>query len=313
MPVSGTDKHDEPVPNVQSSTRRICALDLGSKTFKAIIGERRGETVATRLLAKRTLRLGTEVAGNNGIISSAKLAEVRQALLELRELCTREGGDVILAVATRAVRQAANRAAFLDTARDSGVAVEVADGVREGELAYLAVSGYTTRKLVCDFGSRSMQLAWRTGNAIEAHSLDVGYERAHTEFFLDAPSFAQARERYTQSLRKHLAAVPAGVDELICLAMNTMASFVTGLPKAEITDQPLQRVKLLAKLAEVDALSTTDAAKLRAATPKLNKILPGLVLLDCLLEQTGLETATIAQAEMAAGLIVEYFRRDGAT
>lgn len=305
----GAGKSREGVPCPGPPVDRVCALDLGSRTFKAIVGERRGARLSTRVLAKRTLELGVEVAANDGVISAAKLAEIRQALLELRELCTDAHGDVILAVATHAVRQAVNQDAFLDTARDAGIEVEVADGEREGVLAYLAVNGDNRHKLVCDFGSQSMQLAWQTRDIIEAHSINGGYERAYLDFFHGFERLGQARDHYLEHLSGQLPRLPKDVDELTCLGMNTMASFVTGRPKRQITDRSVQHATLRRKLAELEALPPPTARRLEAATPKLPKILPGLVLLDYLLERTGFEAATIASTEMATGLIVEYFTR----
>lgn len=305
----GFVKDDTATSRTDSAVRKVCALDLGSNTFKAVIGEIREGELSTRLLGKRAVRLGAEVMANQGVIGAAKLAEARRALRELKAGCNREGSDTILGVATRAVRWAVNGEALLDVARDVGVSVEVADGAREGELAYLAATGGAERKLVCDFGSQSMQLAWRLPPGIESVSLDVGYERAYVDFFRHARTFGEARDAYRGFLLPRIPAIPSRVDELICLAMNTMAAFVTGKPKSEVSNRPLDRASIQAKLAEVDEMSADDFAALVSATPRVEKILPGLALLDALLAWSGRDEAIIAEAEMPVGLIVEHFER----
>lgn len=305
----GFAKDDTTPSRSDSDVGRVCALDLGSNTFKAVIGEIREGELSTRLLEKRAVRLGAAIMANQGVIGAAKLAEARRALTELKARCNGEGSDIILGVATRAVRGAVNREELLDVARDVGVSVEIADGAREAELAYLAATGGAERKLVCDFGSQSMQLAWRLSPGIESTSLDLGYERAYLDFFRHAHTFGEARDTYMGFVLPRIPAITSQVDELICLAMNTMAAFVTGKPKGEISRRSLDRASIQAKLAEVDEMSAGDFAALVSATPRMEKILPGLALLDALLARTGRDEATIAEVEMPVGLIVEYFER----
>ena len=81
-----------------------------------------------------------------------------------------------------------NKEALIRAVREAGILLEIADASREGELAYLAVTGGAARRLVCDFGSQSMQLAWKTVGRIDAQSWDFGYERAYATFFRGALS-----------------------------------------------------------------------------------------------------------------------------
>jgi exopolyphosphatase/guanosine-5'-triphosphate,3'-diphosphate pyrophosphatase len=301
-------KENQSAPGGRPPTTKVAALDLGSKTFKAVLGEIRGQRIVTRRLGKRQVGLGMDVTKTRGVISQEKLTVARNTLADLKSICEREGSTEILAVATGAVRTARNSEAILDAARELGLAVEIASGEREAELAYLAVTGGEPGKLVCDLGSHSMQLAWQASGQIESISIAMGYERAYPDFIRDAPDFTQARDTYAAFLDDRVQKPQARNNALIGLSMNSMASFVTGKQKAQVTDRYLSHAGILEKMRTLTALSKTEFTSLRESIPKANKILSSLILLDHLLDRTGHERAFIAESELPVGLIVEHFR-----
>jgi len=305
------NKMDTSIPRSGSSARRIAAVDLGSRNFKAVIGEVQGERVVTRLLGKRLVGLGKDVAGHGGLISRDTLAQARKALVELLSVCEREGSTRVLAVATRAVRTARNGKDILEMADELGLQVEIATGEREAELGYLAVTGGEGGKLVCELGSHSMQLAWRTSKPIESISIAAGYEKIYPQFIMNAPDYAQARDTYTGYLDREVRDLCTNTQGLIGIAMNTMACFVTGKQKSDVTNRYLCHERIRDKAQSLADLSAKKFASFKADTSKVDKILSGLMLLDYLLERTGHHRVLIAEAELPVGLIVEAFERGG--
>jgi len=296
-----------------SPARKVAALDLGSKTFKAVLGEIRDHRIVTLRLDKRRVDLGMDVTKNRGVISKDKLALAGASLADLKSICEREGSAEILAVATGAVRTARNGGAILDTASELGIVVEIVSGEREAELAYLAATGGEPGKLVCELGSHSMQLASQASGRIESVSIAMGYELAYPEFIRDAPDFTQARAAYAAFLDGQVRKPRGRSTALICLSMNSSARFVTGEQKARVTDRYLSHARVREKMRALTALSKSGFSSLRASTPKANKVLSSLILLDYLLERTGHDQAFIAGTELPVGLIVEHFRlRNGA-
>ena len=179
MAISGKRERLVPV-KTDTSRQRVCALDLGSRNFKAVIGFRNGGSVVSRLLCKHTMHLGKEIADNGGVIGSAKLAEVRDALEALVDVCRQEGASTVLGIATRAVREARNGADVVALAAALGIDVEIADGSREAAVGYLAATGGAANRLVSDFGSRSLEIAWRLAGPLETGYVACGYEDAYT-------------------------------------------------------------------------------------------------------------------------------------
>lgn len=290
------------------SASRVVALDLGSRNFKAVLGELQDRCIVTRLLDKRLVGLGADVAANQGIISEETLARARTALAELKSVCEREGSTEILAVATRAVRAARNSGDVLAVARELGLTVEIATGEREAELGYLAATNGEAGRLVCELGSQSMQLAWRRSGPIESISIAAGYERVYAKFIGDADDFTHARNAYTSYLDHELRDLPTDSDDLIGIAMNTMACFVTGRQKSEVTDCYLSHASIRMKVQELAALTKFEFDSLKSITAKVDKVLPGLILFEHMLERTGHERGFIANPELPVGLIIEYFQ-----
>lgn len=287
----------------------VCAIDLGSKNFKMVTGSKVDGTVVTELIMKKPLALGKELMENANVIGKEKLLEVEQALLEFKRYCDNRAIHPLLAIATNAIRDANNRNQIAALARAIGLDLEIADGRREAEVGYLAATGGLPGKLVVEMGSRSLQVAWETAGRIESRLIDKGYEHAFQSFFRAAPHFRQARVSYRGFLGEHLGDLPQGSDQLFALAANTLTGFVTGKAKEEITDRSLSKTALGETIRALERSAVDGFASFVEGNSKTSKILPGLVLLDFMLERSGHDNVLIANAELPVGLIVEYFSK----
>ncbi len=286
----------------------ICAMDMGSRNFKFVIGWMEDGRLKTRLMGKYELSLGKEIARNHGVISRAKMAEMENLLRRFRDECLVEGVNTIRAIATRAIHTAVNGNEVADLARRLGIDVEIADGVREGEVGYLAATGGKANKFVSEMGSQSFQLAWDTGERLESRSLPVGYEFINSEFIGPACHFAEADQAFRSFLGLNIKCFPNGADQFIALAAKAIAGFVTGRPKQEMAGRLLEREAMAAKLRELKDLPEERFEDLKQGMEKAGKILAGTVFLDFLMERTGYRQALIQEAELPVGLIVEHFR-----
>ena len=290
----------------------VCAIDLGSRNLKAVVGRVSGDAIVTRLLDKARLDLGEHLDENEGLFSEAKIAEILDALHALAARGREEGASTFLAVGTRALREARNAGAVVRAARAAGVPIEIATGEREAELGYLCATGGAPNRLVSDLGSQSLEISWRTGNAFETRCVDPGYIDAYVAWFTGASGFAEARTEYGAFLARCLDDLPRGTEQLLCLASNTAASYVLGRPKAEVANRPLTRVALDSAIGRLDRLDPASWREHRDTIARAEKILPGLVVLDYLMYRSGHHEAVVVEAELPVGLIVEHFARDDA-
>ena len=297
------------LPDDQGTT--VCAIDLGSRNFKAVVGRLSGGAIVTRLLDKVRLDLGEHLVENRGSISEAKIADILAALDALAARGRAEGASEVLAVGTRALREARNADAVTGAARAAGIAIEIASGEREAELGYLCATGGAPNRLVSDLGSQSLEISWKTQSAIGSRCVDPGYMDAYGTWFAGASGFGAARAEYDAFLARHIDRLPQGTEQLLCLASNTTASYVLGLPKAEVTGRSLAHGTLAETIRTLERLSPAAWREHRGSMARAEKVLPGLVVLDHLMRRSGHREAVVVEAELPVGLIVEHFARAG--
>src|SRR5512147_1675828 len=116
----------------------VCAIDMGSRVFTLVCGYRIDKRIVTKTVCHAPLDLGTDIARNRGRISAGKFAEIGAVLADFRDCSTHLGVTRIIAAATAAVGRAGNARKLLDLGQAGGIAVELMDEQREGELGYLA-------------------------------------------------------------------------------------------------------------------------------------------------------------------------------
>lgn len=300
-PTAGSDPSD-PV---------ICALDLGSKNFKLMCGYETENGVQIRTLNKITLNLGQEILESGGEIRRDKLAEVEHVLAAFGDYGRSKNLPRFMAIATSAVRDARNGWQLVDIARKHGIDLEIADGRREGQVGYLAATHGKPNRLVAELGSRSAQVTWHDGSRIHVRRLEMGYQAAYRSYFHADRTFAAAAQKFRAFLRPHFQNLPRDVQECIALAGNSAAGFVFAKLPQGIEQARLPHTSLRNRIAELQGLGEADFLKLEHETGKAEKVFPGLVFLDCLLEATGHSQISISRAELPEGLIVEQLNGAG--
>lgn len=127
-------------------SRRAAAIDIGTNSVKLIVAERAGDGIKTLWERSRVVGLGRGMDGR-GEISEAAVSRTAAALSAFAGEAVGHGADEIRAVATHAVREAANAREFIERVRlASGLKVEV---IPESEEAFLS---YTAARLAAPGG-----------------------------------------------------------------------------------------------------------------------------------------------------------------
>lgn len=301
--------------NAQSSaTERpapmVGAIDMGSKNFKFVLGQKVDGIVTTELVGKERIELGKEVTENHGLIGPEKMAQIGQTLSRFVCHCRDRGVSEVLAIATSAIRNARNHQKVIDLAREAGITLDVADGAREGEVGYFAATSGAAGNLVSDFGSKSMQIAWEADGRIHSRSVQVGYQLAYETFVEPEPTFDETERNFRRLLDGNFPEIPGDTDQFFALAANTAFAFVTG-EERHGPQRTLSRAALDGKLSELRALSVSRYRDLKSSLPGAEKILPGVVFLDYVMERSGHQEAIVSENELPVGLIVEHFLRQG--
>ena len=118
----------------QTPTDPICAVDIGSKNVKLVIGENHDGHIRTRLLTKQTLQLGADVRENEGRIGSQKLADLRDVLSQFAEMGTAMGAAKTSAVLLPGafVTLGETQKPPVDAMREHGVPIAIATDCNPG-------------------------------------------------------------------------------------------------------------------------------------------------------------------------------------
>ena len=293
-------------PGFDEAINLVGAIDMGSKNFKFVFGQRVNGIITTELIGKERLELGKEVTENDGLIGEEKIVQMQETLSRFVRYCRDRGATEILAIATSAIRNAKNHQRIIDMARETGLTIDVAEGIREGRLGYLAATGGVSNKLVSDGGSKSMQIAWEFMGKIHSHSVPVGYELAYESFLEPASTFNEAEHMLRRFLGGNFTELPENTNQFVALAANTIASFVTGEEK-RTPQRTLTIAALNGKLSELRMLSESQYGDLKTSLPRIDKVLSGVIFLDYVMERSGHREALISENELPVGLIAEFF------
>ena len=171
----------------------LAALDIGTNSLHLVVarpvGGDRFETLARE---RDMVRLG-HGGGDMKELDADAIDRGVAALQRMRRIVDSYGATM-RAVATSAVREAANAQEFLCRARDeAGIDIEVISGVEEARLIQLgvlqAVPVFDQRLLLVDIGGGSTEvLLGERGEIIAARSFKLGAVRATDRFFPVGPS-----------------------------------------------------------------------------------------------------------------------------
>ncbi|MBI2372593.1 MAG: hypothetical protein HYV07_01210 [Deltaproteobacteria bacterium] len=192
-------------------SRTIAALDLGSNTLKLTIARVRSDGLDVLDETSRITRIG-EGLDRHGRLLDQAMSRTMLALAELSRRCADHGVDEIRCVGTAGLRGAANAREFLERVRlETGIVVEIIDGLREAELTFSAPAGQfgPSPIVVLDLGGRSTEVVAGVGTTIHGRvSLEMGSVRLTERFLPDDPPRWRDVERVLAHAREVLMTAP---------------------------------------------------------------------------------------------------------
>ncbi len=312
-----------PEPSRARRTRpaRGAAIDIGSNAIRLQIAEAAESGDPVVLTSHRApVRLGADVF-REGRIGEASLAAAVDALQGFRELCAQYGAQRVRAVATSAVREAANRGAVVAAlCAASPVPVQVISGIEEAWLLARAVESRVDtargRSLLVDLGGGSVELTLlHEGRAVAADSYSLGALRllelarreagsAWGESFLAL--LRQHAGRFDHRIRDRLG--EARVDRLVAVGGNveSLSDLETEARgrRSEGGVEFLERPTLEHWIGRLAALSPEDrCASLGLLPDRADVILPAAVVYAHVMDLAGVERAWIPRLGLRDALL----------
>ncbi|MEK6985466.1 MAG: Ppx/GppA phosphatase family protein [Candidatus Thermoplasmatota archaeon] len=207
---------------------RVAVLDVGSNAIRAFACEFTSATSYRVLLSNRSpVRLGHSVF-QEGAIAKTEMDEAVGVLAAFRLEAEALGIRHIRAVATSAVREAANRAQFQRRAqKEASIELEAITGAEEARLIHLAVSmriPLDKPTLLMDLGGGSLEVTLVDGKGIlwsESHP--IGAVRLLEEFEScrgDAKKFTRLIQQTVEAFRIPTAATGRRASALAATGGN---------------------------------------------------------------------------------------------
>jgi exopolyphosphatase / guanosine-5'-triphosphate,3'-diphosphate pyrophosphatase len=306
---------------------RIAAVDVGSNSIHMVVAQVEADG-RFRVLdrAKEMVRLGKRTLSKGRLSPQAIDAGVR-TLAAFRTLAERQGVTRITAVATSAVREAANGGDFIKKVeKDVGLRVKVIPGREEARLIYLGVrhavdlSGKPT--LIVDIGGGSVEFVLiEGGEPVSLESYKIGVARLSERFFSSdppEPEEIEALEGYlgdqldpmVGEFRRHGVRRVVGTSGTL---LNLVA--VAGHQRGEPPDLHLNNFAVtnaeIAKVRRVLARTPRDE-RLRIKgldAKRADLIVAGAVLADYILTRVGAKQLVACTWALREGVLLDFIAR----
>ncbi len=187
----------------------FAAIDIGSNSVRLKIASVERHRLKTLHEDREVVRLGESVF-QTGVISPDAMANTIRALKRFQKAVQLHVADPVRVVATSAMRDARNAAAFTAWVKSAtGWNVEVVSGLEEGRLIHLGVvtheAGAKGRCLLIDLGGGSCEITHSDGGRIRAmSSIPSGAVRLQQEFLQDDPPKKEDVARLKQFIDREL-------------------------------------------------------------------------------------------------------------
>ena len=305
------------------------AIDLGTNSFHLLIArlqpDGRFDVVAKE---KEMVRLGSG-SGDMYELTAPAIDRGIAALRRFRQVADSFDAD-ITAIATSALREASNRAHFLQRAmQEAGISVEVVSGAEEARLIHLgvlqALPVFNEQVLVVDIGGGSTEfLVGRGRDVRSAHSTNLGAIRLTDQFFPEgvvAKKSAKQCRTHVRSflvptirrLREHRPFVAIGSSGTI----NTIARMVVaqrgGDPMAPTNGALFTREELGQVIEAVLDAPTADERTGLAGLDERRRdiIVAGAVLLEQILDGLAIDKMIVSEAALREGILLDLAVRSG--
>jgi exopolyphosphatase / guanosine-5'-triphosphate,3'-diphosphate pyrophosphatase len=303
---------------------RLAVIDLGSNSFRLVVFEagegwwRRTDEIYEPVRIGQGL-MATGVLGDEPIERALATLDVFAHFCKANDL----GADEVDAVATSAIRDAANAPEFLDRARERfALPIRVLSREEEAYHGYLAAVNSTTLADGCvlDLGGGSMQLVRVAGRAaLESGSWRLGTVRMSERFL---PPNGPAKRRQLTELREHVAGEleatawlaelrDAGAGRIVGIGgtvrnLAAAAQRAAGLPTNGVQGTVIGVEALDGLIERLAALPAAERAGVPGVKPaRADLILAGAVVVREALRAGGFEAIETTEAGLREGVFFD--------
>jgi exopolyphosphatase/guanosine-5'-triphosphate,3'-diphosphate pyrophosphatase len=289
-------------------TTPLAALDIGANTIRLLVARPAGSGMDRLVDQTITARLGQGVDAS-GRLAPERMQRAVEAVIELVQRAQTAGVSEILAVATSAVRDAANGHEFIAlVGQRTGIDVTVIDGDREADLTFrgaLLGRPLAGRQLVADIGGGSTELIVAHDAMIAwAGSLQLGSGRLTERCLPSDPPSPSEIEGARAIAAAILDVAPQQPIEQAVVVGGTASALL--LLRGEAGGDQLTRAGLTTLLNHLLAAPAAVIATDGLVDVERARVLPGgAVIIDMLMQRFALDAVTVSQGGIREGLLLE--------
>lgn len=304
-------------------TQTVAAIDIGSNSLKLVIVNAAASDSFTVVLQERErVRLGHETLKTHQLSPEA-IDLSADAIAKFRSIAESRNANVILAVATASVREAANAAEFVsEIERRTGVRVEVLSSLEEARLIGIAAAqnlGAAKQTLLnIDIGGGSTELSlMKAGEPDKLFSMKLGAVGLTEKYISGNPpkakelgnlqmEIAMALEKPKRKLNNERWEISSGTSGTIL----NLASLLGAEEGNGVKDKPQIQLKKLIALNEKLGKMTLEE---RAVLPGISRqraevIVAGGQILEGVMRGLQIETVQPCGFALREGVIIDYLR-----
>lgn len=291
-------------------------IDIGTNSIRLLVAEETADGFRTVGKTLRTTRLGDGLQPN-GKLSEAAWRRTLDGLAELQQQGREWGAAEWTVVATEALREASDGAAFAAAAEQLlGVPVRIISGEEEAKYGYLGAAGYTgTLTTVVDIGGGSTEISVGLGGDLGlAVSMPIGAVRGTREFDMMTRRGIGELKKHCFALLREKTEHMEPVAHWIGIG-GTWTSLVTVQEQMETYDAARVQGYVLtaAQVAELQEMLAGLSYEERLQLPGLDParadiIVAGAVIADSIMEYFALPEIGISDADILEGAWQETYR-----
>lgn len=296
----------------------ISAIDVGSNAMRMVIGAvDESWQVSTIENIRLPVRLGQDVF-SKGYLEEKTIQQTEEAFLHFKHMA--ESFDIrhLRAVATSAVREAANSDLLLDRIfRASGIELEIISGEEEARLIHLAVVHElklkNKRTLLIDIGGGSVEVTISTGqNIVSTDSYGMGTVRLLERLNGSRgskPPFGNLVREYAEAARYRIERDLGDQKIQICAGtggnVEEIGRLRQKLFKAE-SDRCVTLEELETLIERLDRMSYEERMrKLKLRADRADVILPASIVLHLVASKAGVQQIAIPNVGLKDGILLD--------
>ncbi len=303
--------------------RLLAAVDLGSNSFRLLIGRVEGSDAGVQVQPLDNLKEAVRLAAGltpEGMIDAPAQQRGIEALSRFAERLRSFSPDTVRAVATNTLRVARNARHFQTTAEAAlGFPIDIIAGLEEARLIYvgaahaMAIDG--ERRLVIDIGGGSTEcIIGCDYEPMLLESVTVGCVSITRKYFPDGAVDRVSMDKAILRARAAIAPVALAYRHAswrYAVGTSGTAKSLTQIALGQFGDAELTRDSLERIAVELIRVGNADKLKLEGLRADRRPVLAGgLAVMTALFEELGIESMRYCGGALRQGVLYDLLGRD---